>query len=170
MINVEYLANSQVRLQHVALSKNCYLVHENGQFRGSTPVGGNEIFQLERVGLNQALRLVNYNNEEEGSSSGSEPTGTNVTREEPTGTNVTREEQTGTNVTSGEPTGTTETSEGPTTETSEEPTGTTETSEEPTTEEPKPTVCYLGFPDLESAPRCYESAEYAATRFKIIHL
>ena len=28
--------------------------------------------------------------------------------------------------------------------------------------------CYLGFPDKESEPKCYESTEYAATRFVII--
>ena len=28
--------------------------------------------------------------------------------------------------------------------------------------------CYLGFPDIKSEPKCYESREYAATRFVII--
>ena len=134
-------------------TKDCYLVFENGQFRGSTPVAGNEIFELVEQDGFEFLRLVNYMVEEEASSgSGAEET------EEPAS-----EEPTSTTEAVEEPTGTTDVPTG-TTEATEELTGTTKPSQTPTA-----TVCYLGFPDGESAPRCYDSYTDEATKFKILH-
>lgn len=176
-IKVHYLADNQVRLQHVVESKDCFLVFENGQFRGSAPVGENELFQLERVDGYEVLKLVNYRLlEEEESSSGSgagETNGTNV--------NATSTTEKPANTTD-EPTDTTEEPAS----TTEEPANTTEepasTTEEPasTTEEPtgategateasnKPTDCYLGVSVDDSTLICYPSNDTDATKFLII--
>jgi hypothetical protein len=155
-IKVQYLANGQVRIQYMMNTKDCYLVFENGQFRGSTPVAGNEIFELVQHDSFQSLRLVNYMVEEEASSgSGAEET-EEPASEEPTGTTEAVEEPTSTTEAVEEPTGTTEATE--------ELTGTTKPSQTPTA-----TVCYLGFPDGESAPRCYDSYTDAATKFDIVN-
>ena len=157
-IKVHYLADNKVRLQHMVESKDCFLVYENGQFRGSTPVGGNELFQLERVGAYEVLKLVNYRLLEEESSSGSgagETNGTNV--------NATSTTEKPANTTD-EPTDTTEepasTTEEPTT-TTEEPTGATEGATEATD-------CYLGVSVDDSTLICYLSNDTDATKFLII--
>ena len=164
-IKVHYLADNQVRLQHMVDSKDCFLVFENGQFRGSAPMGGNELFQLERVDGYEVLKLVNYRLLEEESSSGSgagETNGTNVnatsTTEKPANST---DEPTDTTE---EPASTTEepasTTEEPTT-TTEEPTGATEGATEATD-------CYLGVSVDDSTLICYPSNDTDATKFLII--
>ena len=175
-INVEYLAGNHVRLQYVMPNKDCYLVFENGQFRGSNPKMGNELFEMEEVGSSYALRLVNYDtasagmgaNETNMTSEGSTNTTEGLNNATEGGMNTTESSEApvdttdGPNDTTEGPTDTTEPSEGPT-DTTEEPTGTTDEPSE------GPTRCYLGFSDADSEPRCYASVDFAATRFLIIH-
>ena len=169
-IIIHYLADEQVRLQYMMVSKDCFLVYENGQFHGSTPRKGNEIFQREETGSgNVALRLVNYVTDEEEGSAGSgagveQPSNsTTSTSEEPT--NSTEQGD----ATTEAPTTTTDATTATTEATTATTEATTEASEQTTsTQEPRATVCYLGFPDAESAPRCYDSKENQATHFRII--
>ena len=157
---------------HYALTENThyYLVFENGRFLGSTPMGGNEIFELVLVGDDEsvAFRLVNFGEEEDSSSGlGEEPTNitegaSNVTElieGQANTTNSTEvdtaEQQSDVDV---ELTDATKASEAPSDATSE-----------PTNSTVKSSECYLGFSNTESAPKCYTSAESAATRFVIIH-
>ena len=53
--------------------KNCYLIHENGQFQGGEPSDGNDIFEMVTVGSHSiALRAVNSTQADSDSGSGGE--------------------------------------------------------------------------------------------------
>ena len=137
-------------------------------------MGGNEIFELVPVGDGEsvAFRLVNFGEEEEeeeGSSVGSGEESTNTTEGASNVTELIEGQANTTNSTEVdtteqpsdvdvEPTDATQASEGP-----------SDTTSEPTNTTVKPSECYLGFSNTKSPPKCYTSAESAATRFVIIH-
>ena len=102
---VDSLPDNQLRIQSATTEKPCFLVLENGKFKGSQPMDGNDLFEMVRVGPNSvALRVVNPKQ----GSGDSDKLSAN-------------------------------------------------------------SDCYLGFSDVNSEPTCYESREFAATRFTIYH-
>ena len=99
------LPDNQLRIQSIKTEKPCFLVFENGQFKGGQPMDGNDLFEMVRVGPNSvALRVVNPKQ----GSGHSDKLSAN-------------------------------------------------------------SDCYLGFSDVTSEPTCYESTDFAATRFTIYH-
>ena len=163
-IYIQYLIDSQLRMQSVNMQKTSYLVFKAGRFQGSVPMNDSDIFEMEPVGPSSvALRLVNYNEllrlqkeqEENNTDSGS---GTGSGDEQETVEGAAEE---------GEGTLESETAEEGTAEEG------TQEDEAAVVEETmlveSGAVCYLGFSRIDNRPTCYPSTEYAATRFVIIH-
>ena len=148
---------------------------ENGQFLGSTPMGGNEIFELILAGDDEsvAFRLVNFGKEEEKEEEGcSVGLGEELTNTRKGASNITELIEGQANTTNSTEVDTTAQRSNvdveltDTTKASEEPSNTTCELANSTV---KSSECYLGFSNTKSEPKCYTSAESAATRFVIIH-
>ena len=57
---VQYLVGNRLRIESVKTEKQCFLVYEDGAFKGGSPVNGNDQFQMVRVAGNiVALRVIN---------------------------------------------------------------------------------------------------------------